>query len=287
MTEQHQTDYDIYKLGSANLYHCQTDVSDEFVIKALRCALNLKDNSIEKLRNHPKLKEGNLETFIMSSKIFINAYYHAKTMKLKRDGLDSFTLNVAKIKAASQEIVDALHDISTNLIYYENSRNSKIVRRKQMLLSILEAMNQPWRTIVSDKVFSSLTRVHTMNHVSGHRSFRHAFSPLAGVYDVCEKVLRELKGSDGAESHAANSGRLKDSDREAFVQDLVTLYNAIFGKVSARSIKGHNPGPSPFMRFLGAIYLQLETRAKQEDLPTVVFGMPSESTVTAYIAALK
>ena len=46
MTEQHQTDYDIYKLGLDNLSHYQTDVSDEFVVMALRCALNFEDNSL-------------------------------------------------------------------------------------------------------------------------------------------------------------------------------------------------------------------------------------------------
>lgn len=286
MTKQHQTDYDIYKFGSANFSHCQTDVSDEFVITALRSALNYEDNYLKKLRKHPKLKNGNLDIFIMSSKIFINAYYHAKTMKLKREGLDSFKLNVAKIKSASRDIVDAVHDINTNLIHYENSRDSKAVRRIQMLLSILEAMNHPWRTFVSDEEFSSLTHVYTMDHESGHRTFRHAFSPLAEVYGVCDKVLRQLKVSQDAESHATSSGRQKDLDREAFVQDLVTLYKAFFGNVSARSIKGKNPGPSPLMRFLAAIYLQLHTRAKADDLPTHVFIMPSESTVTACIKAL-
>lgn len=287
MTEQHQTDYDIYKLGLDNLSHCQTDVPDEFVIMALRCALNFEDNSLENLKNHPKIKKHNFETIIMSCKLFINAYYNVKAVKLRRGGMDSFKLNVIKIKVASQEIIDAMHDISTNQIYYEITRNSDMFRRKQMITSMLEAMNEPLRNIVSDGVFSSLTRVHTMNHKRGYRIFRHAFSPLARVYDVCEKVLQELKVSDKAESQAANSGRLKDLDREAFVQDLVTLYNAVFGKVSARSINGDNAGPSPFMRFLAAIYLQLHTWAKADDLPTHAFIMPSESTVNACIKALK
>lgn len=286
MNEQHQTDYDIYKFGIDNFNYFNEDVPDEFVIKALCCALNFEDHSLENLKNHPKLKKRNFETIMMSSKLFINAYYNAKTMKLKRNGLDSFNLNVAKIKSASQEIVDAMHDISINLIQHKKSRNSIIMRRTQMLLSILEAMNHPWRTIASDEAFSSLTHVHETKSEFGYRIFRHAFSPLARVYDVCDKVLRELKVSDGAESHAANSGRLKDLDREAFVQDLITLYNAIFGKVSARSIKGKNPGPSPFMRFLAAIYMQLHTRAMADDLPTHVFIMPSESTVNACIKAL-